>query len=160
MSRRSLPKKLSDAILVALDDLSKVERMKDTYVVDMGAWHRPIEEGDVVADLDYNPKDVGKCAVCFAGSVIACTLKEDPKTYVSFEGFSEELQHKFGALDDVRTGDITNAIGRWYAYDIVPRNPLVMFNDDPIDVADYYTDRAQFKRDMRRIAKNLADLGL
>jgi len=50
----NLPDKLSDIILIALEDLRKVERSKK-YKVYMGVWHSPN----------------GVCSVCFAGAVMS-----------------------------------------------------------------------------------------
>lgn len=41
MTRKTLPKKLSDCLELALKDLAQVERMKRTYTVSMYRWHEP-----------------------------------------------------------------------------------------------------------------------
>jgi len=75
MKTPTAPKKLSDAIELALEDLAIVEKHKD-YVVDMGIFHAP----------EQYLKNI--CCVCFAGAVMTVTHQipwEDPKMPSDFD---------------------------------------------------------------------------
>lgn len=130
--KATLPKHISDGILLAIEDLKKAEKSKQ-YSIDMSLWHRP------------RPRD-STCAVCFAGSVMAFSLgvEADEETYPW--DFSEPTQRKLEALNYARMGNISLAVGLWYSLDF---NPV-----------DYTEDPAKFKRQMRNVAKKLAQIGL
>lgn len=101
-----LPRKMSALITVALKDLKKVEKA-DGYTVDMGDWHHPDTltcrngSGDTISEEDT-------CSVCFAGSVMAFTLKvastKEAEPH-SFPGNEDQLQ----ALDSLRAGNVSDA---------------------------------------------------
>ena len=68
----NLPSKLSDVILIALEDLEKAEKSKE-YEIDMDDWYKPN----------------GVCKVCFAGAVMAQS-----------EGLGKGLSFKFTLSQD------------------------------------------------------------
>lgn len=91
------PKKFSQAMRMALKDLAKVEK-DPKYRVDMGAWH--------LANAYPNHK----CAVCFAGSVMAKSFKLSPDEEASFTSFQGKWPSIFIALNRVRRGDVSGAL--------------------------------------------------
>lgn len=167
-SRIELPNKMSELINLALGDLRAVEKMKKKYVVNMGIWHSPQSE---LGDYEPQTTQVDKCVVCFAGSVMAQTLKipDDVKYDVGYGGndcFDEETDRKLDAINSLRTGDIADAAVYLDidAKDVLgASNPFITINDvewKTRDVAVYSEDPAQFKKDMARLAKDLAAAGL
>lgn len=86
-----LPDKPSELLLLALEDLQKVES-DPRYVVDMGAWHSPN----------------GKCRVCLAGAVMAGKLGVTPDQSMTPSRLPEAL--KLRALDFLRVGEIDLAL--------------------------------------------------
>lgn len=97
------PKKLSEAILLALSDLEQIEQNKD-YVINMNKWHEPI--GD-------------KCHVCFAGSVMVNTKKIKKNDFIFSPSykvgqFSKIWQRVFYSLNNIRLGQIDEAIASFY----------------------------------------------
>ncbi len=143
-----LPSKLSALILVALDDLARVERSKK-YTVDMDDWHVPN----------------GTCAVCFAGSVM--TRKLDPSEKV-IDGrrnpqvvFDTKTVHKFFALNAIRDGFAASALehmGMEYCEAVDKVEPA--YNAGVLTFPTYAKDRLAWKRGMRKMAKWLDARGL
>lgn len=74
-----LPEKQSELLRLAVKDAQKIQKNKK-YILNMGEWHTPINS-------DYynyfTNQNIGKCAVCLAGSVIACTLKAPLNKYAT-----------------------------------------------------------------------------
>lgn len=140
--------KLSDipskAIRQALDDLAAVEAQKDLYTVDMCNYHV------------YDAEDA-KCAVCFAGAVIA-GAGNDPKRNLEPSSFDDKTHNKLRGLDCFRGGDIAEAINFFG----VKKIPLLLNTDDSfyVDVTDYDDNPKKFKKDMNELADNLEKLGL
>ena len=129
-----LPDKPSELIRVALADLNKVERSKK-YVVDMGDWHLP---------------DDGVCYVCLAGAVMAKTLGVSPKR--EMEPWQTKYDQKLQAIDSFREGSIHNGLGHMG----LSRDSIGKYRD----VAPYDADPKAFKKDMRKLASDLAKAGL
>lgn len=95
-----LPFVPSQLIRLALADFALTLAMPDKYEVDMGTWHSPRE---------YHDGQPPKCAICFAGSVIAMTLDMSIASYAHadfFPGNSNQLR----ALDSFRMGDIGDGL--------------------------------------------------
>lgn len=147
---KKLPNKPSELIKVALADLAKCERSKK-YVIEMGNWHV------------LRPNN--KCEVCFAGAVMAKTLKLGgisldadwvPRNFGCH--FDEDTASKLYALDDLRTGDIAEALDVLKVLE-VPSSARALVTEG-MEVCDYRKNKAQFKRDMNRLAKELSKYGL
>lgn len=134
-----LPDKLSDLILVALDDLEKVEN-DPRYDINMGWWHRPGV---------YNQK----CLVCLAGSVMAKSLGTSPERTRYPNDFDDKTEAKLDALNWARVGDVDYAL---HHLD-VPQSSYTSFNRS---VVDYSDDPEQFKADMREIVAALKEQDL
>ena len=129
-----LPEKPSALIRLALRDLEKVERSR-RYVVDMSVYHVPN----------------GHCRVCFAGSVMAYTLKV-ARDFNSVATYQLPERGKMNALDCARRGDVGSMfeyLGRSMPKKIEPY----------FDVRPYDEDKKGFKRDMRKLAATLARAG-
>lgn len=134
-----LPKKLSDLILLGLNDESKAHRSKKYEVVMDGEWHNPN----------------GVCTVCFAGSVMAfskeiaidCQIK-----HTNLE-FSEYDSARYCALDRIRKGEMENALTEM-GYD------LPTYLVDEVVVEDYEDNRVEWRKDMKEIAMKLKEYNL
>jgi hypothetical protein len=140
--KTKLPNKLSNLILIALDDLRKAERSRD-YKVDMYSWHQPNSV----------------CKVCFAGSVMAFSLGTDSNTYTSPSRFAKKTMGKLFALDDVRSGDFDAAMLNMDKSVKAADKAQEATRD--IVVPEYSsTNRLRFHKVMRKAAKALAKVGL
>lgn len=84
----SVPTKLWAAAEMAKRDFMLVRRRKN-YTIYMGGWHMSRFEGN-------------KCAVCFAGSVMACTLKTP-----------SDQSRWFNQFDDNSTSEGSVGRGPW-----------------------------------------------
>jgi len=151
-----LSNKPSQAIKQAVADLTAVEKLKKQYIVDMNGWHDPEDT--------YSPvtkQETRKCAVCFAGSVIA-RAGNDPAREIYPESFPESVANKLIALDSFRLGDILGGLETWG----ITKIPLILQNRDSwessatLDITEYEEDPKQFKKDMLEVASNLEKLGL
>lgn len=132
---KSLPDKPSKLIRVALADLAKCERSK-LYKIDMHHWHTPN----------------GKCKVCFAGSVMAQSLGCPRHKLLVPDDFDADTENKLGALDDFRIGEVHVALRALE----LPTDGLPEYRD----IASYGAEPQRFKRDMLKLAKDLAEHGL
>lgn len=122
------PKKLSAAIMLALNDLALIE-FSPKYKVDMTEAHKPQNVG---------PEMV--CHVCFAGSVMAKTCK---LPYTEEAMFDDDIftelgwESVFESLDFIRRGKVADAISCFY------NNPDNM--KPPVDVWAYEDIKYDFK---------------
>lgn len=133
-----LPEKLSDCILLALEDLERVE--KDArYTVDMDTWH----------------KANGVCRVCLAGAVIS-GLVNDPCISVSPIDVLGPSSSQLCALDAVRLGFVRGAVTQYtnQAWSEVRHIPGFV----PVKKYSLY-DPDAFKTDLRNIAAMLREAG-
>lgn len=121
-------KKPSKLIRIALGDLVKAERSKK-YRVDMRKWHKPN----------------GQCAVCFAGSVMAFSLKADRLSHLCDTDFRSRLQ--LDALDDLRMGRVDEALDG-----LNPRKRTFEYNRL---IVKYKSNPKLFKSQMRKLARDL-----
>lgn len=138
---KRLPDKPSDLIRLALHDLELVEQ-DPRYKVDMGEWHQSYRN---------------KCEVCFAGAVIAKSIKANYKKRLYPAFFDDDTQQKLLALDSLRTGKI--AFGLYYFY--YPKNPPDGWSDDGFgEVSGYRQDPKLFKEQMFELSCALEGAGL
>lgn len=140
--KTKLPDKPSALIRVALKDLMAVEKMKKIYEVNMGQWHER-------SGYDYDDK----CHVCFAGSVIARSLKTEITLTRSPSDFNHDTSRKLSALDEFREGDIRGALE---TMDIGTPDYL----HDEVTITDYDKSPAKFKKEMARMADVLEFFGV
>ena len=104
MSNQQLPNKLSECIKVALHDL-ELCRKDSKYKIDFSTWHEP---STIHYDQFGDEKPV--CAVCFAGSVMAQTLNVELNEEYRPDMFNEFDEFRLMALDDIREGDLIEAL--------------------------------------------------
>lgn len=133
---KKLPKTPSKLLAIALTDLVKVERSKK-YVVAMNTWHLA--------------NDPDRCQVCLAGAVMAKTLKADDQLTLEPDHFginSEKLQ----AINYFRVGYIEQACAV-----LEIRNKL---EADVISMPSYENSPQEFKKQMRKMIKTLAKVGM
>ena len=151
----TLPEKLSDLIRVAITDMEKIDSKPHLYRVDMGEWHKR--------------EDHGICKVCFAGAVMAETLHTPHHRTVNFHHFPHPLKMKFGALDQIKDGDVEMSL--WYmsrAKD--PQSDRIADHEAKAakrieqmlnyELLSWHDDKDSFLSQMRLVADCLADEGL
>ncbi len=148
-----LPVKLSDLVDLALDDLEKVEK-DPRYMVRMSSWH-------VSPDIMMLRGEEPKCGVCFAGAVMAMTMKVPlDRTIEFFDEVPDDFEptplkwRKYQALDRFRRGQVDVAIAQLRGDDDCDnysreRN-WVSYNDSP----------ERFKEWARAKARELREQGL
>lgn len=151
-----LPKLPSDLIRLALKDLALIERSK-IYDLDMGEWHTTGEDEERGVT----------CAVCFAGAVMARTLKAPINKsmgpeHVSFPSYN---QKRLMALDEFRGGciqtglqTISNKFSQTYLMN--KHDGIFCKIENLSEALDYHADPAGFKRTMRKIANLFEKMGL
>ena len=146
MKKTKLPRKMSALIRLALADLAKVERQPKVYTVDMGRWHEPYQQLTSGAE---------KCAVCFAGAVMAGTLGLKPTDDYATAKLGDGNEEAIRALDALRQGDVSTAA-----------DELGLSRSRSVDGFDRhipnYTPRTRlkFRREMFRLARDLERGGL
>jgi len=89
--KANLPDKLSDIILIALEDMEWVENHKN-YTVEMSVYHSP----------------GGVCGVCFAGGIMARSKGTSCKQCYDPSHFTKRDSNIFGALDSLRNYGISS----------------------------------------------------
>lgn len=130
--RDNPPKRMSEAIRMAVADLEAVEKLPQ-YRIDMGAWHEPAPDG--------------LCEVCFAGAVMARTHKLPQHRYSSgFDIAGWDWNCVFDALNELRKGGVASA-----AQSMGVKIPSF----HKMDVTSYDENPEQFKADMLRTASFL-----
>lgn len=135
--------KPSELILLALEDLEKVEKMKGVYRVDMSEWHRPGEDGP--------------CYVCLAGSVLAMSYGAPTSMdYLSSPRPPENAEDRIGALNSFRMGDIVEGLLEMGITDESVLNEVTPSHYVPL----YEQNRRGFKSGLRWIARHLGERGL
>lgn len=150
-----LPSKPSELIKLAIKDLKAAEKSKK-YVVKMSRFHELVDDGSPLAA--FHDDHVGKCAVCFAGSVMARSLKCNPKDTVSPTQFDKKTMAKLYALDALRLGDIPLAFN-WLKLK-VPKYLSQFHADGKIETDSNYSYPDKFKANMLTLANDLAEIGL
>lgn len=156
MITANLPNKLSDVIMVALEDLVKAERSK-RYKVNMDHWHAPN----------------GKCSVCFAGAVMAKCDGVRPSEYIGPSDFSGRSERALRALNFVRLYSFAEMFSEFSGHrtgliysptvtncEAMVVDELVEYFADPETRVLYDEYPAGFKRNMETIAAILKEHNL
>jgi len=141
-----LPNKASELIRVAIADLRKVEKSK-AYEVNMAIWHSGVYKSI--------------CDVCFAGAVMAKTLKTNIKEYYSPDCFADKTSCKLEALNQFRLGYCRDAFD--YLSESYKSNHPWDFIDIDLfnrNIKSYYVSPTRFKKDMLNLAQDLENFGL
>jgi hypothetical protein len=133
-----LPDKPSELIALALADLAKAERSK-RYIVNMGFFHEPT--------------NMNTCIVCFAGSVMAGTLKSNPDELFGPYDFDVDTKDKLLWLDSLRSG--CDSRNNWLGKSINKKLGGCVFISFYHNPPAYASDPAAFKRSMRSLATKL-----
>lgn len=134
-----LPEKLSDCILVALEDLERCEA-HERYEIKMSMFHNPA----------LSPP--GMCAVCLAGATIAPRANYTPM-HVPIDELDDYTKRRVHALDAVKGGRISTAFDEYLGQRAPDRI------DGFVVVTQYHRDPAAFKSDLRKIAALLKEHG-
>jgi hypothetical protein len=134
-TEKLLPEKLSDCILLALEDLQKCE-VDPRYKIWMSAWHEPHE----------------RCYVCLAGSVMAQTLNANLFESLGPANYSKHNNKRLMALNSIRAGHVRTAMSYM---GIIPGWDAMQ----DVDVSPYHHSPTAFTRDLTKIAMNLKELG-
>lgn len=154
------PATLGEAMTEALADLAKVEKLKAKYRVDMFTWHDMQQEGD------------GKCAVCFAGSVMAITLDAPLSVDLSPQHFDAKTKRALISMDALRCGQVGDAIYEFYGpkkFDAIFHDgsgePLLSETYTPLSGTEYMswdsgTCNPDWWKAARALAKQLVALGI
>jgi ribosomal protein S8 len=143
---KALPFKASELVSVALNDLLAVEKEKG-YIVDMEYWH----------EVDDDTK---KCRVCFAGSVMAKSLKVTKNKDVSPDSFDDLTNNQLSALDNFRCGSVLDGLSLLYG-DSTSENLRSKYSFlRNRRVTPYNTSPQQFKKDMKELIKDLQKAGI
>lgn len=135
-----LPTKPSELIELALKDLALVEQ-DPRYGVAMCFWHDP---PNLLGDV---------CAVCFAGAVMAKSLRVEPTAQVLPEDFPMVTRDRLRALDAFRVGEVKEGL-----LHMSLNHPPEL--EESRAVEEYHEDAAEFRRDMHQLAQDLAGVGL
>lgn len=154
-NKSKLPNKPSELIRLALSDLEKVEKTKG-YQIDMGDWHEPT--------LDEKGQPV--CSVCFAGAVLAGTLKTPKQRSLEpYEIEDESVRVKLCAIDSLRLGFVYESLQYLEICteadkEISHRAWEAMENKEfDRKIIPYEIDKAKFKKQMRHLATRLEEAG-
>lgn len=141
---RTLPRKLSDLMVLALEDLSRAEKSK-RFDVQMNTW----------ACCDDNV-----CTVCFAGSVMVNVPAVRKSPSLPWVPSMLPQPGKYYALNCVRGGSVSQALAELKG--VSQRRLDAYLGKYPCyeGVVSYHEDRKQWKKDMRRIIKQLREFGL
>lgn len=134
---KKLSKVLSTAIVQALKDLELCMADPD-YVINFDQWHRPTS-----IDSQFTKGGMTICRVCYAGSVMAQTLKVSKNENITPNYFPPDVRKMLNALDAVRRGSIS--------YALTYLDKKVDFEDVNVDQKDFPT----FKKQMLEISKML-----
>ena len=130
-----LPTKPSELLTVALNDLIKTED-DPRYTVDMGTWHKPVEDDC--------------CVVCLAGSVMAQSLEANPLLAVApGDFFDSDTRKKLIALEYFQQGQTARALHFLGEHLPFPQH----------DPTPYAQSPEQFKKDMWQLVADLQEVG-
>ncbi|MEM6900321.1 MAG: hypothetical protein AAF583_11170 [Pseudomonadota bacterium] len=130
------PKRMSEAIRMAVADMIAVESLPNYKIAFPVHWHAPQRDGT--------------CVVCLAGCVMSQTLKADASEHVWWdsERYSGKWPLIFQALNSVRQGYLPIAQRDW------PQG-FSREQQNFIGLTRYENDPAAFKRDMLALADRL-----
>lgn len=133
-----LPNKPSELIRLALKDLKAVEKSKK-YTISMNrAYHEP--------------RDDAPCIICFAGAIIAKSLKQPVDLQLDPADFDADTSCKLRALDSFRLGEINEGLDEMGL-------KLDFIHYDERRIIPYENSPKYFKRDMEELAQDLEDTG-
>lgn len=141
----NLPNKISELLTLALNDLLKVEKLKD-YKIDMSHWHGPVQD---------------KCRVCLGGCTIVGQGISDPTRGIFPNEFPIVTENKLRALDRLRQNMINKAVRLIYK-DKADNVMRATFNSLDFMLPNHPTykrDRLKFLRNLRWLARKFKAAG-
>jgi len=130
-----------------------LDKSKDYVIAMDDSFHTPLLYGHYDDHDNYVPSKEDKCEVCFAGAVLANTIKMEKNEEFCDLDFSNDVYNKVNALDSFRQGYIEDGLDN-LGYNI----PEYLARD--VEITPYYVDRAKFKKDMANMAKVFEKFGL
>lgn len=148
---KPLPFKASEMLEIALHDLEVIEKLPG-YRIDMSTWHE--------APSKRNSKLEDKCSVCFAGSVMAISLKTKKNETCQPENFGPVLARQLRALDDFRCGDVYDGLCRLYGYMADELMDQYSHLKASKKFLTYDVSPRDFKKGIRKIIKDLQKAGV
>ena len=157
--KASLPDKPSDLITAAIIDLEKAEKMPDVYTINMGKWHEPVTywyEDDTLVQ----GKGDERCAICFAGAVMAMELGCTPIENCMPSEYDDATKLKLMSLDAFRCGQFDLALDYWDAPKEKQEDIIQAAYGLYYDMPTYRDDPQKFKDSMREVAEKLRHIGL
>lgn len=151
-----LPTKLSDCLVLALADLKKVEASPQYRVNMNGVWHSPVNAMRWDRQREaYVTSGKSKCAVCFAGAVMACSLGTDLFEDAEPDSFSTHNQQRLEALNKLREGKVDEALD-----EVGQQSPYFSdYANTALNVTPYETNRVKWRQDMGVILGVLRAIG-
>ena len=139
-----LPDKPSELIKVALADLALCMGDK-AYRINFNTWHSPDD-----FEPQFNKVESLYCKVCFAGAVIAKSLKANPNKKLEPSHFDYNTEVKLEALDNFRQGKVHKGL-------------RLLNVKIPTDIQDYQIEQRNydlFVNGMNNIIKELQKFNL
>jgi hypothetical protein len=139
------PKKLSEAVTMALEDMAKVEKSAKLEI-EMGEWHTPANKSHKI-----------KCGVCMAGAIMhykgKLSVDDD---VIGTEEFSVPWAKVFEALDEFREGLIDYALMTMGVGDKKAMNTYSEFyQETSIKFVEYEDDSLGFRKWAKEVVKFL-----
>lgn len=145
-----LPKKASDLIELALNDLEKVQKLKSVRI-DMNKWHEP-------------KKKSGVCKMCLAGSVMSKTFKTSRKLDLTpgdlklKKLISSADYAALSALNDFRAGRVDYGLQCFSLYgDKDKANAAGM---SKVVIPEFTGKGTKFKKAMRALVVAMRAIGI
>lgn len=129
--RKPLPRTLWGLLNIACKDAQRTE-LNPLYELAMGEWHNP---------------DGGKCRVCMAGAVMACTLSTNSRRFVVPANFGDQ-RSRLVAIDSMRRGSFEGAYRLLHGLTLL--GDLESGEPDPADIP------IEARRVLRRVSKMVA----
>jgi len=152
----------SNALLQALEDLEKVEKL-DNYKVNMDNWCELEWSGKPEKLTESGASAI--CFVCFAGSVMTQRLTDGHDFDICPNSFEQPVRDTLNALDSIRSYSYEEFLDNFYGDSIgygqtkeILLTALSKFKFCSWE-DDYKSDPKKFKRNMRKIAKTLQEYG-
>ena len=146
-----LPDKLSDLILLAIEDGKKMLECKEIVPYDNYYWY----------PHKYTSEYGTKCLACFAGAVIFGSLNGNTDKDFSLSSMLSSFDSaKLEALDYVRQGDYSSALVKINIYPTSEMRIKLAELPTPLYVAFYGKKEFRiFLRSLGPIVQSLQDLG-
>jgi len=172
-----LAAKPSELILIALEDIKKVERSK-IYKIDMSTWHTIRHEYETGEDNEEPRKEPRKvCYVCEGGAVMAMTLKMNFDEELGPDDIHngeevKKIRSRIEALDNARCGNMRAYLK---PFGIPKEHPIWVDMEDKYDektsqwtyswwtqqkLPHYSDDPKTFKKVQRQFVKRLQQFDL